>query len=288
MKSFQAAFRSVYEKGLMQYGFRKVKGKYPYYARCIGDEIVHVITFREECSYKQSRPGVFDRQFAVLFGVATVYRRKMAFDEQPKWSQEWLNELSDICYKENYYPDYDERAYEEMIPFRFTYIGNDEDSMMEEIRKSYELTEKYAVPVLDGIKTLEDCMNYYFKYRPSLLWIIEVSDEYVQGWSGGAYNEGLLATVIYGKERFEEYKIAITREFKKYDDDELYRINAGLSGLTMEEYEKNKKEGMEKLDKKLCEFSELTNPEWQEKIREELEARKKNNTDILRQGGFDV
>lgn len=131
-------------------------------------------------------------------------------------------------------------------------------------------------------------MNYYFKYRPSLLWIIEVSDEYVQGWSGGAYNEGLLATVIYGKERFEEYKIAITREFKKYDDDELYRINAGLSGLTMEEYEKNKKEGMEKLDKKLCEFSELTNPEWQEKIREELEARKKNNTDILRQGGFDV
>lgn len=306
MKSFQAAFRSVYEKGLMQYGFRKVKGKYPYYARCIGDEIVHVITFWEVIPVDRSRPGVFEGVFEILFGVATVYREKIAFDEPQKWNREWLNGLSTICYRENDCPYNDQRAYEEMIPRWFTYtynIGLNEDlmeeiqkahhgikvdSMMEEIEKSFELTEKYAIPVLDGIKTLEDCMNHYFKYRPAMLWIEEVSDDYVMGRSGEAYNEGLLSTVIYGKDRFEEYKVAKTREYEKSDEDELYRIKAGLSGLTMEEYENNKKEMMVYLDKKLCEFSELTNPEWQEKIRGELETRKKNNTDILRHGGFDI
>lgn len=76
MKSFKTAFKSVYEKGLMKYCFRKVKGDQLYYARCIGDEIVHVITFWEEFSYNQSHIGIFNKAFTVLFGAATVYRKK--------------------------------------------------------------------------------------------------------------------------------------------------------------------------------------------------------------------
>jgi hypothetical protein len=39
----------------MKYGFRKVNSPQVYYAKCIGDEIVHVITFREEVSSLRSQ-----------------------------------------------------------------------------------------------------------------------------------------------------------------------------------------------------------------------------------------
>lgn len=281
MKSFKAAFKSVYEKGLMQYGFRKVKGTQPYYVRCIGDEIVHVITFREEFTFHQSHIGVFDKAFVILFGVATVYRGQLMFHEPSKASTEWLSELSTICYKGNYYPVHDRKAYEEMILFRFEYDGTHEEAMMDEIKKSFELTEKYAIPVLDNIKTLEDCIKHFFQYKQSLLRLPEASDAYVWGRVGSPSNEGLLATVIY-KDRFEEYENIKLRILEEFNNDELYRINAGICGHTMEQYESNKIERMEDYKEALNIFKELIKPEWQDKIRKELEKRRINNLEILK------
>ena len=45
MKTLGTAFKQVYGEALKEYGFKKIKGKYPYYVRLIGDEIVHVITY---------------------------------------------------------------------------------------------------------------------------------------------------------------------------------------------------------------------------------------------------
>ena len=106
MKTFKTAFKDTYEKGLMKYGFKKIKGSRPYYARCINNEIVHVISFQNKFTYKQNVPGIFNKAFTVLFGVATVYREKIAFDEQPKDNTEWLSELSTICYKEKMKMDF--------------------------------------------------------------------------------------------------------------------------------------------------------------------------------------
>lgn len=175
-----------------------------------------------------------------------------------------------------------------MIPFRFEYSGEDENAMMEEIKKSFELTEKYAIPVLDKVVTLEDCMNHFFKYKQSLLWLLEASDAYVQRGIGGPNNEGLLSAVIYGKDRFEEYENARLRVLEECNEDELYCINAGISGLTMEQHRNYKIERMEEHEKSLNIFNELTSPEWQEKIRKELEVRKSGNIEILRKSGFEV
>lgn len=282
MKSFKTAFKSVYEKGLMQYGFCKVKGTQPYYARCIGDEIVHVITFQEDIS------SLNCKGFTILFGVVTVYRKKIAFDEPTKFSNDWLSELSSICFNENYYPMYDRRAFDEMIPFRFEYDKFYEETMMNAIIKSFALTEKYAIPVLDKITTLEECIKYFFKYK-SVLLRIEASDEFVKTWLCGEHNEGLLSIQIYRKNRFKEYEDAWRTVVKRDDDNELYRIKAGLSGLTMEQYRNAVIERKEWLQERLNTFQIMANDsEWQDKICKELKQRKNNNLETLEKYGFMV
>lgn len=304
MKSFKTAFNSVYEKGLAKYGFQKVKGSQPYYVRCIGDEIIHVITFRD-----YSNPCL-DNKFAILFGAATVYRKTIAIGEPGKDSQSWLSELSTISYKENYYSAYDRKACEEMIPFRFKYVrmdddimsdeikeaikdaigwdGCDDNSMMDAINKSFELTVKYAIPILDKITTLEDCVKHFFKYDISLLWLYEACDDYIQGRRGLPYNEGLLLTVIYGNDRFEEYENAKLKALEKCNEKELYDINAGTSGLTMEQHEKYKMERMANHKANLERYKELMKPEWQAKIHKEFELRKKNNIEFLKEHGLEI
>ena len=289
MKSFSTAFKSVYEKGLMKYGFKKVKGKRPYYVRCIGNEIVHVISYKDMFTYRQNIPGVFNKAFIVIFGVATIYRRKIAFDALPKDNTRWLSDLSEICFKENYYPAHDRRAYDEMIPIKFEYAGTDEDAMMAEITRSFALTEKYAIPVLDKVTTLEECMKHFFKYNNFILAIPEVTDAYVRGWAAGDHNEGLLSTRIYGKDKIEEYKNSWKKVFEESDENKLYLINAGMCGTTMEEHRRNVIEGKKELKELFNRFDILQNtPEWQEKIRKELEQRKNNNIEILRECGFEV
>ncbi|MCM1553311.1 MAG: hypothetical protein NC092_11520 [Butyrivibrio sp.] len=309
MKSFKAAFNSVYKKGLEKYGFKKVKGSRYYYARCVGDEIVHVITFR------QFPKLIGNCTFTVMFGVATVYMEDiaMAFDALEKDSSSWLSELSTICYKENYYPKYDEKAYEEMIPFRFEYDevdekimtdeikkvikdttgweGWDENSMMDEINKSFELTVKYAIPVLDKITTLEDCVNHFYKYKQSLLSLLhEDSDAYIQGRWTEPHNVGLLTTVVYGNDRFEEYENAELKILEECNAHELYAMNReeGRWLITMEQHENNKKERMANHKAELEIYKKLMKPEWQEKIHKELESRKKNNLELLRNYGLEI
>ena len=130
MKTFNTECKNVFGKGLKKYGFKKVKGKYPYYVRCVGNEIMHVITFDKD-------PSLLNEEaFSVLFGVATVYRENMPFDESTRFANEWLSRISDICFKENYYEKYDKKAYE-MIPSRFKYDNRYEATMFDAINNSY-------------------------------------------------------------------------------------------------------------------------------------------------------
>lgn len=282
MKSFKAEFKAVYEKGLMQYGFRKVKGPNLYFARCIGNEIVHLITFREEIS------SLNQKGFSVLFGVATVYRKKIAFDVSPRFCSDWLSNISTICYTENFCSKFDLKARNEMIPHWFEWDKLYEETMMEAIGKSFELTEKYAIPILDKITTLEDCVRHLFRYHPILLWI-KASDDYIKSLWCEEHNEGLLSIRVFGKDRFKEYEEILLKLSKEESDDELYSINAGLCGLTMEQYRKDVIEREEWDQKILNTFQIMANdPEWQEKINMELELRKNNNTELLRKYGLDI
>ena len=86
MKSLATAFKEVYGEALKEYGFKKVKSKYPYYARMVGDEIVQVITF---ATRPKQRDGF--KEYIVLGGVATVYRAKINFDIPVTQNFAWLS-----------------------------------------------------------------------------------------------------------------------------------------------------------------------------------------------------
>ena len=85
MKSIKTIFNEVYSEGLAEYGFKKVPGKYPYFARMVGDEIIQVITYR-------TVSGRFPelRELVLLSGVITVYRDSLKFDFPPDGMTEVL------------------------------------------------------------------------------------------------------------------------------------------------------------------------------------------------------
>jgi hypothetical protein len=68
--TLKSAFTKVFGEALEPLGFKKVKSRYPYYARLVNDEIVQVITI-------VSRP---DDQFEILGGIATIYRQELSLD----------------------------------------------------------------------------------------------------------------------------------------------------------------------------------------------------------------
>ena len=148
MKSLKTIFNEVYGEGLAEYGFKKVPGKYPYFARVVGDEIVQVITYRTvSSSYRDCRC------FAQMCGVMTVYRENFQFDKEPDLSNVGYGELMKFSREisiSEYYMDY---------------CTKDEEDMEKTMLRSLENCKKYFIPALNEIKSLRDCMDFYIKYH---------------------------------------------------------------------------------------------------------------------------
>ena len=87
MMSLNTAFKKVYGEALEPYGFKKVKGEQPYFARVIGDEIVHVITYANTPMIVSGKYKAFD----IMCGVETVYVPKINFDIPPKYNGNWMS-----------------------------------------------------------------------------------------------------------------------------------------------------------------------------------------------------
>lgn len=93
--SLNTAFKKVYGEALKPYGFKKVKGKYPYFARVIDDEIVHIITC-VNCT--MIVPGKY-KAFDIECGVETVYVTKINFDKRPGYNDWMKGNLSSVSRK---------------------------------------------------------------------------------------------------------------------------------------------------------------------------------------------
>ena len=275
-KSLQTEFVKYYKEKLEPLGFKKVKGRQPFFVRVVNDEILHIISFYGE-------KDLNCQAFMVSFGVATVYRKEIKLGESTRYTGEWLSELWHVPHKEESFAEY-----EGVIPYRFKYVAGDEGAMQDKIVQSFEYTEKMAIPILDDIITLEACVKHFFKYKPGLM-RIDADDRYVINWLGGSHNEGLLATMIYGKERFEEYVKIRENLFEEYSKLELEWIHNGQSGLTLEEHRLGEIDRRGQMQKMINAFEILVSePEWKAKVSNELELRKKNNIELLKQYGIEI
>ena len=74
MATINTIFKQVFGEALKSRGFVKVKGRQPYLVRVVGNEILHVVAFRNEWC---PEPGYKD--FSIRGGVATVYRKSIDF-----------------------------------------------------------------------------------------------------------------------------------------------------------------------------------------------------------------
>lgn len=252
--TLNAAFKQVFGEALEPLGFVKIKSKHPYYVRVVNDEILHIITFDKDY------PG----KFSVFGGIATVYRKKIDFDQDVLYNLVTLNDTAQFyAYS---FKDYskDDTVFRERS---YSYLPNDNDSIEQTFIKALDQAKQYILPVLDNIVSLRDCIDHYMVYHSPIINII--SDEYDRE----CRNEGLLYFKIDDHsdmiQEFNKSNISYKKrnknkrnfdsEFKRYcDSGEEYRMeliskrdaiynDPIIYQQVMEELERRRQANIEKL-----------------------------------------
>lgn len=246
--TFDTAFKHLYAEELAPYGFQKIKGRRPYFVRMVGDEILHVITYRNVSSFRPYK------DFNVLWGVATLYRGKLNFDINPRDTTSWTT-----CVREE--SGHATFEYREAITIEpeVTYAtGGHNVDMMEELQRSVEVVKNITLPKLDKITTLYDCIE-------NRLTNANIYEGYFDGTYHNKDNEGLLNFMVFDLKGFEEHcQKIIDRTDIAFKEDSINFEN-----------------------EKIAIFRNYTQDEnFQQKLTDELERRKSQNQEILRNYGI--
>lgn len=146
----------MYAEELGKYGYVKIKGRHPYFVRMVGDEIIHIMAYQPDYCLKQ-----YHKRFDIIGGVATVYTGRIDPEESPRDNLSWFQSNAQILGKQNRYNYDDDYVVQEL---KFLYKDGDEESMMEALRHSLEMTKKHLLPTLDKVQTLKDCVEYCMKF----------------------------------------------------------------------------------------------------------------------------
>ena len=272
MKSLATAFKEVYGEALKEYGFKKVKGKYPYYARMVGDEIVQVITCATEwCGIKTKKA------FTILGGVATVYRRKIILDVSPK-DNDWLIANYNVS---EYLYGFDPKGKSELGIIEFVYDKDDEESLLEALRYSWKVTEENLLASLNKVNSLSDCIDF-FTCCPLANMSVNI-DNILCNENVGCSNEGLINIVHYGLENIDGYKQRIKEEYEKSNERLRYLMNVGMCGFSEEDFQKDRIEREKRMLEQIKKYEMIvTNIFYMSKVKAEAERRKTRNVEILK------
>ena len=153
--TLNTAFKQIIGKALEPYGFKVIKGRHPYIVRVINNEILHIITFRTETpDYSEG-----DRAFAIMGGIATIYRKKITLDQSPIQNYGWFNYMFDF-----YEALTDERNANVLGQlFISCYYSDKPDSLISVMNTGAENLIKYVLPVMDKINNIDSCLDYFEK-----------------------------------------------------------------------------------------------------------------------------
>ena len=276
MATFATEIKRVYSDGLSKYGFKKIKGKQPYFVRPVGDEIVHIITYR-------TCPTIIrgHKEFVIYGGIATVYRACINLEKAPRDNGGWLDEISDFYVKSNS-SNIDKDLFHKIT--NLSYKEGDEASMINSIKYSFEMTEKFIIPRLNEVVDIKKCVDFFDKYNTPLLNLYE--KDFGKGQNGYDYMEGLLNIFVY---TFDEYVEKKRKAHEKWNEIILNDMKIGRNGFTMEEYEIDKEKGRKRMECQINTFKKMINDsEEHRKLMEEIERRKAFNIEILRNYGIDI
>ena len=251
MLTLNAAFKQVFGEALEPLGFVKIKTKHPYYVRAVTDEIINVVTIKEEWSGYQT-----EKRFNIYSGIATVYRYKIDFDLSMADNKEWLMTIA----RSYYYTYKNSKEYDEDFKrsiFEFSYMKNSTESLLDAMQYALELTQEFIIPLFNKTQSLKDCVDFFRKYNLRMSTNnfkrdLNLDDSEIY------HDEGLL--------------------YVKTNDDEL---QSNLRNRLEKEFDENS----EKYQKTLEKLSFFDEPYIHKKVLQELERRKEYNTLLLRNYG---
>lgn len=155
--TLNAAFKKIIGKALEPFGFKVIKGRHPYIVRVINNEILHIITFRTESpDYSEG-----DKAFAIMGGIATVYRKKITLDQSPIQNYIWFNYMFDF-----YEALTDERDTNILGQlFRSCYYSDKPESLISVMNTGAENLIKYVLPVMGKINDIDSSLDYMRKFK---------------------------------------------------------------------------------------------------------------------------
>ena len=274
MASLNTVFKKVYEEVLEPYGYKKIKGRQPYFVRMIGDEIIHLIAIAPE-------PVIVRRRFGIYGGAATVYRPRLNLDVTTRNNFDWLTS--------NFYINRDSDIYGER-PDHFTgkcdfeYDKESEESLVNAMKESVFCTEQVLLKELKPVDNLKSCMDFFLNFQGITAWIIDNEEL----GAGCEYNEGLVNFKIFNNaEEYAEYRRKYYEEEAK---SEIYMIEHGMRGGTVEESKQRHGNGIieKAVQRDRAKFDKYMHGANHKKLLEEMERRKELNLSILRGYGINI
>ena len=155
--TLNAAFKQIIGKALEPFGFKVIKGRHPYIVRVINNEILHIITFRTESpDYSEG-----DKAFAIMGGIATVYRKKITLDQSPIQNYIWFNYM--FVFYEALTDERDANVLSQL--FRSCYYSDKPESLISVMNTGAENLIKYVLPVMGKINDIDSSLDYMRKFK---------------------------------------------------------------------------------------------------------------------------
>jgi hypothetical protein len=264
MSTLPTLFKEIYGEALKPLGFKKVKGRQPYFVRMIGDEILQVVTFTVE-------PGHRYTTFTIKGGVATVYRPLIDLTINPCRNSNWLVSNLEIYRKLNPFVDNSE-LFDRI--YRFS-CGKDEESMLNEVKYSLDVTTEIMIPMFDKITDFEKCIE-----NSDIIGMdISIFDDENFGvqYPNNYCNEGLLLIKANNRDDFvkrNQNQLAVIEYNKKIGRGPI--PNEKITEI----FEERRIEYITKRD------NIYNNPNLYKKALSELERRKAENIETLKSYGL--
>lgn len=257
-KTLSAAFKQIFGEALEPLGYKKIKGKQPYFVRVVeGGEIIHIITFiNEPMRYP------WQKEFCIFGGVATVYRQKIDLSISPKDNSGWLRDNSELYVKSNPFgfdPNFRKSIYS------FSYEADDDKSMVDAVKYSLEITKKIMLPIFDKATDLNACIDYFNKFSPTM-GLYDDKEDFGGEKCVNFYDEGFL----YIKTNDQD---GVRKKMEERREMIAYNIEMERFGYTQKDIEK---------------VSEMDTELYATKVLDVLERRKLTNTEVLRSYGLDL
>lgn len=279
MISLNKAFKDVYGERLRDRGYKKVKSKYPYLVRRVGDEIFHIITVIPTFSVKQGY-----KAFKICGGIGTIYRAEMPFARNPKYYLSWFasnryayTRTLDIpnCLELAALPIDVQEAIRQ-VSIDFLYDKTNDSSLLESMKQSADETERVLLNVMEPVDTLGKCAEFYRKFIGSEL-LVYSPEEYRKDLYHT--NSSLLPFVLYSKEEFEKIE---QEAFRKFCEGEKKTIALTSNVRYEQESKKMIERSKERIKEEVNNFAAMvSSPENMAWLEQELAARKKRNMELL-------